>query len=378
MSFAASTARGHKYDFFRGRVALYALLDAMGIGPGDEVVLQAFTCLAVVAPVLATGATPVFAEPDMATLGLDPASVERSISSRTRAVVVQHSFGIPADLVPILEIARRHDLYVIEDCAHTLVSTYDGLPVGTFGHAAFYSYEWGKPLVIGLGGAAVVNDPDLEKKLIANSRKWSNPPKWHRFAIDAQYLAFQTIFGTPAYWWARDFHRFLGSVGFPVSSFRTEEFLGQASPDYRHRMDPAHRRRLARGLRSLHMDTVRREHLADRLGAALAARGFSGPVPLARSHPVFVKYPLFIANKAEFLERARKDHVEIYDMFATPIHPMPSDRWQLVRYRAGSAPIAERLAHTVVSIPMHRRMTLRRVGKVVDYLSSHARPLEDN
>jgi dTDP-4-amino-4,6-dideoxygalactose transaminase len=348
----------------------------MGIGSGDEVLLQAFTCLAVVAPILAIGATPVFGEPDTATLGLDPTKLEARITPRTRVLVVQHSFGIPADLAPILEIARRHDLRVIEDCAHTLSATYDGRPVGTFGHAAFHSYEWGKPVIIGLGGTAIVNDPALENALAAISHKWTNPTPWQRVAIDAQYVAFQSILGTPAYWWARDLYRLLGRKGLALGSFRAEEFVGVASADYRRRMHPAHRRRLTRLSRSIDEDTARRDRLAGHISAQLKARGFVGTRPLERSHPIFVKYPFFVANKTEFLERARREHIELYDMFVTPVHPIPADRWHLVRYPAGECPIAERLADTVISIPMHRRMTEARMEQALDFISMYGQPLD--
>ena len=119
--------------FLRGRIAMCAILKALGIGRGDEVIIQAFTCVAVPCPVLATGAKPVFADIDPATFNLDPASVEARITPRTRAIVVQHTFGIPADMDSILRIARARGIYVIEDCCHTVASSYRGARVGSLG-----------------------------------------------------------------------------------------------------------------------------------------------------------------------------------------------------------------------------------------------------
>ena len=147
--------------YFRGRVALHAILNGLGIGSGDEVALQAFTCVAVPEGIMATGARPVWIDIESDGYNMAPESLESRITPRTSAIVVQHTYGIPADLERILSIAERHQIPVIEDCCHTLASTYHGKPVGSFGVASFYSFEWGKPLVAGIGGAAVVNDiPD--------------------------------------------------------------------------------------------------------------------------------------------------------------------------------------------------------------------------
>lgn len=368
--------RGEAYDFFRGRVAMYALLEAMGIGRGDEVIIQAFTCLAVPAPILAIGATPVYVDTAVGSLNMDPAALCDAITPRTRAIVVQHSFGVPADLEPLLAIAREHDLYLIEDCAHTLAATYDGRPVGTFGDAAFHSYEWGKPVIIGIGGTALVNDPTLEARLAALTGRFGQAPARETMVIDAQYVVFHTIVGSSLYWSIRDAYRYLGRRGLAVGSFRAEEMLGLASPDYRRRMAPAHRRRLVRKLMGgLESDTARRERFAILLAAGTSARGFRMPLPNTRAHPVYIKFPLYVGNKAPLLERARRDHVELYDMFVTPIHPLQPNEWERVGYRAGACPVAESLAEQIVSIPMHRRMTAERIERTLDYLVTHANPI---
>jgi dTDP-4-amino-4,6-dideoxygalactose transaminase len=109
--------------FQRGRIALYAILKALGIGSGDEVIIQAFTCVAVPCPVLATGARPVYADID-GTLNLDPSSVEARLTPRTKAIVVQHTFGIPANMDRLLRTANECGIYLIEDCCHTVASSY--------------------------------------------------------------------------------------------------------------------------------------------------------------------------------------------------------------------------------------------------------------
>ncbi|MDB4871645.1 MAG: DegT/DnrJ/EryC1/StrS aminotransferase [Gemmatimonadales bacterium] len=367
--------RGEAFDFFRGRVALYALLEVMGVGPGDEVIIQAFTCLAVPAPILAIGAIPVYVDAAPGSLNMDPAAVEVAITGKTRAIIVQHSFGVPGELESLLSIARRHDLYLIEDCAHTLAATYDDRPVGTFGHAAFHSYEWGKPVITGLGGTALLNDKALNEKMAAVARRFGSGPWRQTVLVNAQYAAFRMIVGSSLYWSIRDAYRYLARLGLTVGSFSNEEMVGLASPDYRRRMAPMLRRRLVRKLRTLEHDTARRDRLAAKLSLELKLRGFRLPLVQPRVHPVYIKFPVYVGNKGQLIERARRDHIELYDMFVTPIHPLPPGDWARVGYRTGSCPIAESLSAQIVSIPMHARMTAGRMGRILEYLAVHAEPI---
>ena len=143
--------------YYRGRVALAAILKSLGVGRGDEVVIQAFTCVAVPEGVMASGARPVYADIEPGGCNVDPASLEERITSRTRAIVLQHTFGIPAQMDRVMLIAERAGIPVIEDCCHALASQFDGRLLGSIAVARFYSFEWGKPLVARLGGAAVAN-----------------------------------------------------------------------------------------------------------------------------------------------------------------------------------------------------------------------------
>src|SRR5947207_1312573 len=114
------------FDFYRGRTALYALLRALEIGPGDEVIVQGYTCLAVVLPIMGLDAVPIYVDVLPANYSMDPASMAARITSRTRAIIIQHTFGIPADLAQLLDIARDCRLPVIEDCCHVYGSMYQG------------------------------------------------------------------------------------------------------------------------------------------------------------------------------------------------------------------------------------------------------------
>src|SRR5690348_5273343 len=129
-----------------GRMALYFILKAMDFPPGSEIIVPAFTFWVVPEIARVAGLTVVFADIDPATFTLSPQAVEKAITPKTRAVLPTHLYGLPCDMDPILEIARRHDLKVIEDCAHSLGATYKGKMVGTQGDGSFFSFQAFKPL----------------------------------------------------------------------------------------------------------------------------------------------------------------------------------------------------------------------------------------
>jgi dTDP-4-amino-4,6-dideoxygalactose transaminase len=154
------------FIFFKGRVALYAILKAMGIKRGDEIILPGFTCV-VVPTIIYLGAKPVYVDIDPLTYNIDPDKIEEKITDKTKVILVQHTFGIPADMGRIAEFAKKYNLYVIEDSCHALGSRYKGREVGSFGDAAFFSSQWSKPVTTGLGGWAVINNEQVQKNMAA-------------------------------------------------------------------------------------------------------------------------------------------------------------------------------------------------------------------
>lgn len=147
-----------------GTAALHMALDALGIGPGDEVIVPAFTFVATAMAVLQQGAIPVFVDIEEQSFGIDPAQVKRAITPKTKAIIPVHIHGMPCDLGAILEIARSHDLKVIEDACQAPGSLYHGQKVGTFGQMAAFSLQSSKNLACGEGGLLATNDEALYRQ----------------------------------------------------------------------------------------------------------------------------------------------------------------------------------------------------------------------
>lgn len=163
---AAYCDADHCIGVGNGLDALHLILRAYGIGPGDEIIVPSNTYIATWLAVSQVGATPVPVEPDERTYNIDPARVEAAITPRTRAMMPVHLYGQPADLDPILDIARRHGLKVIEDAAQAHGARYKGKRIGAHGDAVAWSFYPGKNLgALGDGGAVTTNDPVLAERL---------------------------------------------------------------------------------------------------------------------------------------------------------------------------------------------------------------------
>jgi len=170
---------GVKYaiSFNSGRSALMAILNSLGLEKGSEVLLQAFTCNAAANPIIWAGLKPVYVDCNEKTFNIDIEDLKRKITPKSKAVMVQHTFGLPAEMDEILEIcqegeedkssssplaeARGNNLILIEDCAHSLGATYGGKKVGTFGKVAFFSFSRDKVISSVYGGMAVTDDDNL-------------------------------------------------------------------------------------------------------------------------------------------------------------------------------------------------------------------------
>jgi dTDP-4-amino-4,6-dideoxygalactose transaminase len=156
----------HCVGLANGLDALHLGLRAMGIGPGDEVIVQSNTYIATWLGITQTGATPIPVEPDARTFNIDPALIERAITPRTKAILPVHLYGQPADMDPIVEIAARHGLRVLEDAAQAHGSCYRGRMVGGLGDAAAWSFYPGKNLgAFGDAGGFTTNDDELADRM---------------------------------------------------------------------------------------------------------------------------------------------------------------------------------------------------------------------
>jgi perosamine synthetase len=180
-SIAACTHTRHAIATCNGTVALHLALTGLGIGPGDEVIVPSLTYVATANAVVYCGATPVFADSQPDTWCLSVPSVARLLSARTKAVIPVHLYGHPCDTGPLLDLARRKGLYVVEDCAEALGATYHDRPVGSFGTLSTFSFYGNKLVTTGEGGMVVTDDDRLADQLRLLRGQGMDPQRryWH-------------------------------------------------------------------------------------------------------------------------------------------------------------------------------------------------------
>lgn len=353
--------------FFRGRVGLYALLKGLGIGVGDHVAMQAFTCIAVPEAVMATGASPLYIDIEDDGFNMSADDLASKVTPQTRAIVVQHTFGIPADIDGILRIANHYSIPIIEDCCHTLASRYKGKDVGSFGFGSFYSYEWGKPLVAGVGGSIRVNDKKLAEIIKADYANYNLPDIATQIKIELQYHAFSLLYRPSWYWPVRSAFHWLGDIGLLKGNYNP---VDEIADDFSRRMSPGVEKRLILKIKNLERQTQHIQWVSKQYREQIYSDAISHPVLKSGNDAIFARYPLLSSNKPDVLSMARKANVELAEWYATPIHPLMGKDLEKVHYRIGSCPNAEKRCAEVVSLPTHQMVSQRDIDETLNFLNN--------
>lgn len=314
--FAAYCGTRYCIGVGNGLDALHLSLLAMGIGPGDEVIVPSNTFIATWLAVTYAGATPVPVEPDPATYNMDVRLVEAAITGRTRAIMPVHLYGQPADMDPILDIAERHGLKVLEDAAQAHGARYRGRRAGSLGDAAGFSFYPGKNLgAMGDGGAVVTDDADLAERL-----------------------------------------RMLRNYGSRVK-YR-HEVRG-----YNSRLDELQAAVLRVKLKHLDDWNARRSRNADRYLRELAGCGLALPSVPDWADPVWHLFVVRGENREELT--GRLDRHGIGWLIHYPVPPHLQDAYRGFGRDAGAFPLAERLAGEIVSLPMGPHLSDNAVAAVI-------------
>ncbi len=378
--FIANIESDKTFFFYRGGVALYALLWAMDIEPGDEVILQVFTCPAVPSPIVRLGATPIYVDIDPKTFNLDPGKIEAKITPRTKAIIVQHTFGIPAKMTEILAIAQKYNLCIIEDCCHALGSRYDGCEVGTLGDAAIYSFGWYKPIVLGVGGAAIVHNPALHHKMTELYQEFVTPSKKQLIGLYVQNFAYDLLLSPSLFWMMRGLYRTLSKYGVISGTWRRKKTSSNwsgktetvsAKRFHGSRIIPFQEKRLFRKLSHFDRLVAHQKRIVAAYEKLLAQTEFN-PLELdGNVEPIYYKYPILAERKQEIFEKAPKAHVELSDMFVSPVYPSwRKAKWKALGYCQGMCPISEEISDKIVALPVHARVKVKNIKKTITFLES--------
>ena len=369
-------AGGTIYPFFKGRIALHAILRAAGIGNGDQVLMPGYTCVVVPNAVKYAGAEPVYLDIESSTYNLDCKRLEDGAGSewipgRAKAIIVQHTYGIPCNMDKIAAFAKRYGLLVVEDSCHALGSTWNGTAVGDFGDAAFFSSQWSKPITTGLGGWAKLNNPVLDRTLQTILTQYTKPKLAEALLLELQYLAFSVMDRPRLFWIIQGIYRTLGKLGIAIGSSSTTELQCKLPTDYQKSMHPLQERRLLNLLRHRQATMKRRVDNARLISDCLREWNLPTLTWPAESHPILLRYPVRVANKQALLLAAKKQQVPLGDWFLSPIHPN-EDHWERADYRRGACPVAEAVCRQVVNISTSGNLRPEEISRTVHFLHRYA------
>jgi dTDP-4-amino-4,6-dideoxygalactose transaminase len=362
-------------SFLSGRTALLAILKALGIGEGDEVACQSFTCVVVPNSILETGAKPVFVDIEKSSFNLSPADLTRKVTPRTRAIIVQHTFGFPAQIKKILALARQHHLFVIEDCAHGIAVSLKGKKLGTFGDAAFFSFGRDKVLSSVFGGLAITRKRSLAQKIRSFQKELPHPTAFWVIRQLLHPLLFAVIL--PLYNFLSlgkvilvSSQRF-GLLSFPVQKKEKggcfDKNLLARLPNSLASLAKSQLKRLDR------FNQVRCEHVAfyaQRL-ANLPLKLPCYQSPEGETFPL-LRFTIQVDKPQALYEFAKKRGVILNNWYYPAISPR-GVLYEAIGYDPATCPIAEKVSFQVLNLPTHPRMTLKKTAKVVEVIEDFFR-----
>ena len=361
-----------RFTYFRGRVALSAILRALGIGRGDEVLLQAFTCVAVPEGIMSVGAKPVYVDIASGTPNMDPLDLAGKIGDRTKAVIIQHSYGMPADVVELTRIARERGVSVIEDCAHTIASRVNNRFVGSFGDAAFYSYEAAKPVFAGFGGSAIINSPELRRIIESDYGSYEEPPILSQLETAAMVYAYRIAYRPWSYWTVRSVFRALSKAGIIRGNYNKVGLALRPASDFRRRLGRVQKSVLIDQLGKLESQTIHRQKCAERYRATINSRAVDHFAIPHGFNPVFGRYPMIAHTRKSLIEKVRGSRIETAVFYDTPVQPLSGSALRDVGYEPGSCPQAEYLADRIISLPTGLQVSDAQLAKTADFFNRQA------
>lgn len=324
-AFAKWNGSAHAIACGSGREALSACIYALGLDRDDEVIIPGYTCIVVQNAFDFAGVRTVHCDIELDTFGPSLASVVANVTQRTKAILVQHLYGLVCrDYESILNFARNRGLKVIEDCAQATGATFRGKRVGTYGDVAFYSSEWTKVFTTVVGGIAVTDDSRIAGKFVefASNCKWPSVENVE-IQLRTAILAY-TRAKLSKQWWSLPFARFKYGRKETVGMSRSD--ISGRKPDvYGVRMSAPAADIAMNQLRKIDYYNKRRRETAKLWDAWCDENGFQKPVVISSSSPVYLRYPVLLqaSKKMDTRWAHRELGIEVGVWFKTNLHPSP-------------------------------------------------------
>lgn len=337
---------GNIWPVNAGRTALLLLLQALQLKSTDEVLLQAFTCNAVTNPIGWAGAKPVYVDIEPDSYTMSPSDLAKKITPRSKVLIIQHTFGTPAKLPALLAMAKQHQLYVIEDCAHALGARYQQQLLGTWGDAAIFSFGRDKVISSVYGGAVLTQQPLTLPTLPYPSLVWTKQQLLHPLITYvrpllplAQKLRLISLAVTAGERRGKQPHYFPARLPNGLARLAVHQF--KKLEPFNH-----HRRTMAA---FYHQQLATQTWFDD---------------------SIYLRYPVRVSDQEKVLTLAKKKGIILGDWYTAPV--VPGDPQQF-GYQPGSCPAAELAAAEVVNLPTHIGIKTKQAKLICELVKPYVR-----
>ncbi|MDD5013347.1 MAG: aminotransferase class V-fold PLP-dependent enzyme [Candidatus Pacebacteria bacterium] len=349
------------FSFNSGRSCLLAILESINIKKGDEVIVQGFTCNAVINPIIAKGGKPVFIDLKD-NLNIDEKKIQAAISSKTKAVIVQHTFGWPAEIKEISDICKDNNIYLIEDCAHSLGAKYDNQYVGSFGDISFFSLGKDKIISSVFGGMVVVNNQELKiKEHDFPSNLWTLNQLFYPVLMEYVFLPlFKFRIG-------RLFYSLMFELNiFSLRSVVKKENQGILPSYFGKRMPNALAILALNQLRKLERFNKRRKEIAQLYFKEFKNSSIKTVFNeyYENKEPVFLKFPILINNPDKVLSDLRKDNIFLNDGWRETVIVPPLTNQDKMGYKKGECLLGEKISKQILSLPTHAKLSNKDIKRI--------------
>jgi len=357
--------------YWKGRVALYAALKAIGIKSGDEVILPAFTCVVVPNAIIYLGATPVYVDIERQSLNANKKNIEEAITDKTKCIIIQNTFGLSTDVQEIVDLAKNKSILTIEDCTHGFGGKHEGKMNGSYCDFAFYSTQWNKPFSTGIGGILLTNNLEYSNKIQAFNEALIKPGLKSRSMLSILLFFNKYLITDKSYWLLLRSYRFLSRTGLVIGSSSDEELKSIKMPEnYLMASSSVQFRAGNKALNKLDLILKIRKENARAYTKWLSNNSkYYVSLDLFENHS-FLKYPILVKDRAAFIKKAEQSSIRLGEWFLSPIHPVQNNfgQWFLETQKF---PISSEISSQIVNLPTD----VKNIQKVINFLEQNKHDL---
>lgn len=336
--------------YWKGRVGLFALLKAMGVGKGDEVIIPAFTCVVVPNAIIYLGAKPVYVEIKRETYNTTLPLIKEKVTDKTKCIIIQNTFGLSSGIEEIVEFGKQNKIYTIEDCTHGFGGTYNGKPNGILADASFFSTQWNKPFSTGIGGFVFLKNTELTQKLTEVNDELISPSFKEKMMLGILIKARKYLLTPTTYWTLLKMYRFLSKKGIVVGSSSGEEISSIDKPkNYFKGFSKTQAKEGLKGIYKLDDALNTRKKNALIFNQFLIENGKTFVNEDLHGNHSFLKFPILVKDRELFKEKAEKESINLGDWFVSMIHPITKDfsKWEL---NMNEFPVAKEVSKKILNL----------------------------